>query len=88
MEVCQEGEVSTWTLASCAFYGMPVDPPFIGALVRLDGTDCDFLHLIGGFDLTDRDAVRNRVKRGARVKAVWNEVKKGHLLDLRYFEPV
>ena len=87
IEVSQEGEVVTWTLANCDFYGMPVSTPFIGALIRLDGTDCNFLHLIGGIDVSD-DAVRNKIKRGSRVKAVWNEEKKGHMLDIKYFKPV
>jgi uncharacterized OB-fold protein len=56
-------------------------------MVRLDGTDTNFLHLLGGFDMTDLDAVRSRVKNGMRVKAVWDKRKKGHVLDLKYFTP-
>jgi len=88
IEVSQEGEVVTWTLANDRFYGMPVDPPFIGALIRLDGTDCDFLHLVGGFDLTHVDSVRSKITKGTRVKAVWSDQKKGHLMDIKYFQPV
>jgi len=88
IEVSQEGEIVSWSLARDEFFGMPVDPPFIGALIRLDGTDCDFLHLIGGFDLSSQDTVRGKIKQGARVKAVWSDEKTGHLLDIKYFEPV
>lgn len=88
VEVSQEGEVVTWIISNEKFLGMPSDPPFIGALIRLDGTSCNFLHLIGGLPLNDPDAVRSRVKRGSRVRAVWNDEKKGHLLDIKYFEPV
>ncbi|MFH1349325.1 MAG: Zn-ribbon domain-containing OB-fold protein [Pseudomonadota bacterium] len=87
-EVSQEGEVMTWTLCNYEFYGMPVDPPFIGALIRLDGTDCDFLHLIGGIELKDLDRVRDQVRQGTKVSAVWSENRKGHMLDIRYFKPV
>jgi uncharacterized OB-fold protein len=87
-EVSQEGAVSTWTVANYEFYGMPADPPFIGALIRLDGTDCDFLHLIGGLDPSDSKGVRDKIKKGTRVRAVWSEERKGHLLDIKYFEPV
>ena len=87
-EVSQEGQIVTWTLASEVFFGMPSDPPFIGALIRLDGTDCNFLHLIGGIPLDDPDAVRSRIGSGTRVKAVWSNDKKGHMLDIKYFEPV
>lgn len=88
VEVSQEGKVIAWTLADYEFFGMPVDPPFIGALIRLDGTDCDFLHLIGGLNLDDLKTVKSKVKQDARVRAVWNEEKKGHLLDIKYFEPI
>lgn len=88
VEVSQEGEVRLWTLADYEFFGAPVDPPFIGALIRLDKTDCDLLHIIGGLDLSDLEAVKSKIKRGVRVKAVWNEEKQGHMLDLKYFEPV
>ena len=87
-EVSQEGAVVTWTLANYEFFGMPVDFPFIGALVRLDGTDCDFLHLVGGLDLNDPTGVRNKIKKGTRVRALWSDERKGHMLDIKYFEPV
>lgn len=86
VEVSQEGKVTAWTLADYEFFGMPVDHPFIGALIRLDGTDCDFLHLIGGLKLDDLKTVKSKVKKDTRVKAVWNGEKKGHLLDIKYFE--
>jgi len=87
-EVSQEGQVISWTLVKDAFLGMPLNPPFIGALIRLDGTDCNLLHLIGGIPLNDTGAVRSRIKPGSRVRAVWNDKKKGHMLDIKYFEPV
>ena len=88
VEISQEGELVAWTRATKAFFGAPKETPFIGALIRLDGTDCDFLHLLGGFDPNDRETVKSKVKRGSRVKAVWSEEKKGHMLDLKYFEPI
>ena len=88
VEVAQKGEVVTWTLAANAFYGAPVDPPLVAALIRLDGTDCELLHLVGGIDLSDPDQVKSTVKSGTRVEAVWSEEKHGHMLDLKYFRPV
>jgi len=88
MEVSQEGEVVTWALANSQVFGMPLEPPFMVALIRLDGTSCNFLHLIGGFDLGDPDMVKNRVKSKGKVKAVWRDEKEGHLLDIKYFEPL
>jgi uncharacterized OB-fold protein len=88
VESSQEGEVVSWTLIHKKCYGMPYDPPFISALIRLKGTDCNFLHLIGGIDLGDGSRVAERIRRGSRVRAVWSEEKKGHMLDIKHFEPV
>ncbi|MBN1636459.1 MAG: Zn-ribbon domain-containing OB-fold protein [Deltaproteobacteria bacterium] len=88
IEVDQEGTVISWVLTEYEYFGMPTKPPFIGALIRLDGTDVNFLHLIGGFDLSDPDNVRKRVKNGMKVKALWNDDKKGTIMDIKYFTPV
>ena len=39
-----------------------------------------FLHLAGGN--------LKKLKSGAKVQAVWNDEKKGHMLDIKYFELV
>lgn len=88
VELSPEGRVVTWTLAAKEFFGAPAHPPLISALIRLDGADCELLHLIAGFDVSDPEAVKQKVKKGARVRAVWNEEKKGSMLDLEYFEPI
>ena len=88
VEVSQEGEIAAWVLTDYEYFGMPIKPPFIGSLIRLEGTDCTFNHLIGGFDLSDLDTVRKKVKNGMRVKAVWEKEKKGHILDIKYFKPL
>jgi uncharacterized OB-fold protein len=59
------------------------------ALLRLDGTDCDLLHLIGGVTAADDPApARETLGCGTRVRAVWNPEKQGAMLDLMYFQPV
>jgi uncharacterized OB-fold protein len=88
LEVSQEGQIVTSTLASKDFYGAPAKAPFVYALIRLDGVDCNFLHLVGGLDLKDPKGLLSKIARGTRVEAVWNEEKKGHMLDLKYFQPV
>jgi uncharacterized OB-fold protein len=88
VEVAQQGEIVTWAVANYEFFGMPLDPPFIGALIRIDGTSCNFLHLVGGFDLTDKDLVAKKMKPGVKVRAVWSDEKRGQMLDIKYFEPM
>jgi uncharacterized protein len=88
VDVSQEGEIVTWTWAGRPFWGMPVDPPLVAALIRLDGTDCNLLHLVGGFDLGSPEEVRARIRTGSRVSAVWETNRTGRMLDIRHFEPV
>jgi uncharacterized OB-fold protein len=88
VEVAQEGEIVSWVQANRPFFGAPVEPPFIAALIRLDGTQCKFLHLVGDPNAGDPEAVKAKIQRGTRVKAVWADEKKGHMLDLKYFEPI
>ena len=88
VECGQEGTLVAWCLSNYSYYAQPLKPPFITAMILLDGTDTNFLHLLGGFDMTDLEAVRRKVKNGMRVKAVWENEKEGHILDLKYFTPV
>jgi hypothetical protein len=87
VEVSHEGTLTAWCLTNYRYYGQPVEPPFISALIRLDGANVDFLHLLGGFDLGDFELVRKKVKNGMRVKAVWDEERKANIFDIKYFEP-
>jgi uncharacterized OB-fold protein len=32
--------------------------------------------------------VRKTIKKNMRVKAVWNDERRGDVMDIRYFEPV
>jgi hypothetical protein len=88
VEVSQEGMLASWCYVNYRFFGMPTEPPFISLLVRLDGTDVDFLHLLAGFDLNNFEVVRKTIKKNMRVKAVWNDERRGDVMDIRYFEPV
>jgi len=88
VEVSQEGVVISWSLTNYHYFGMPVEPPFIAAQLRLDGADNDITHLVGGFDLNDLELVRKTMKIGTRVKAVWREEKKGCIHDIEHFKPV
>ena len=86
-EVSQEGTVIAWCYTNYKYYGMPTEPPFIGALIRLNGTDVNFLHLLGGFDLSNFDEAKKIVKSGMKVKAEWSDDRKAHIMDIKYFKP-
>ncbi|MCX5914171.1 MAG: Zn-ribbon domain-containing OB-fold protein [Deltaproteobacteria bacterium] len=58
----------------------PQEPPFGLGIIQLDGADSGFTHLLGEVDVND-------IKIGMKVKAVFQETRKGHLLDIKYFKP-
>ena len=88
VECAQEGTLAAWVLTSFSYFAQPLDPPFIAALIKLDGTDVNFMHLLGGFEMDDLEKVRGIVKNGMRVRAMWAKKRKGHILDLKYFAPL
>jgi hypothetical protein len=70
-----EGEVLAWTFARRA------SPPAVLALVRLDGADTALLHVLQGVELT-------ALRSGQRVRAVFAEIRRGHITDLECFRPL
>ena len=88
VELSGEGEVKGWSLTDFHYFGMPTPPPFVTAEIRLDGSDTNFWHLVGGFDLHDLNLVRKMLKIGTRVRPVWKKEKQGCILDIEYFEPI
>jgi uncharacterized OB-fold protein len=88
VEVKPEGKVVTWTLVKAKYYGQIKEPPYIVATIQLAGTDCGFHHFIGGIDLADFKKVRQKLKRGAKVKAVWSVEKKADIYDISQFVPI
>ena len=78
VEVAPEGVIEAYTIVH---YGHPVQParsPFAYALIKLDGADVGFLHLI------KKDL--NRIQNGSRVKAIFKAERVGSILDIDSFE--
>lgn len=80
VEIKQKGTIVSWAQTNEDFFGKPCDGTYTVALIRLDGAGCDFLHLVGGN--------LKKLKTGAKVKALWNDERQGHMLDIKYFELV
>ena len=70
------------------FTGQVQKPPYIEAMIDLDGADTSFNHLIGGIDLSDFRKVKEEIRIGRRVKAKWADERKGEIHDIEYFEPM
>ncbi len=81
--VSDEGELVTYTVVSFGFVdpatGQQKPVPYGYAAIMLDGSDSVLLHFV---DETDPEKIRI----GARVKAVFEEERTGSLLDIKHFE--
>ena len=81
VEVSDKGTVMTYSVDYEAKISQPVEPPVVYAIIQLDGADNGFVHMLGGLDLEE-------LRIGMRVQAVFNDERKGSILDIRYFKPL
>ena len=79
VEVADEGEILTWSWSGEPLEGQPLDHPFGWALIKLDGADTGFLHVV--------DGPKEKLATGARVKARWKAEREGHINDIECFIP-
>lgn len=83
-KVADTGTLQVATIIYRGFEGGP-PPPYVVAGIKLDGADTLLMHHIGGIDLSNPDAARKILRRGMRVKAVWEDERKGSIKDIRHF---
>jgi uncharacterized OB-fold protein len=81
VELSGRGTVETFTEVNYPEPTQPVDVPFILAVIRLEGADTGLAHLLG--ELEERD-----LTIGTRVEPVFQEKRRGHILDIKYFRPI
>lgn len=77
-DISDEGVIEAHTIVHYAHPVQPVKPPFAYALIKLDGADVGFLHLI------EKDL--DKLKNGLRVRAKFRTERTGHILDIDSFE--
>jgi uncharacterized OB-fold protein len=81
VEVGPGGVVTGWTVVRYAEPSyQPRTPPYILALVKLDGADAAIPHLVQGIDPA-------KMKLGLKVRAVFAERRAATILDIDHFEP-
>jgi hypothetical protein len=78
VNVADEGVITAYTIVHYTNPVQPVKTPFAYALIKLDGADVGFLHLI-------KDHL-DKLKNGLRVKAKFKAERSGHILDIDSFE--
>lgn len=83
VEFSGKGTVVTYTVLNFGFVdpdtGLQKPVPYTWAFIKLDGADNTFIHYV---EETDPE----KLHVGLRVQAVFEEERKGHLLDIRHFE--
>jgi len=77
--ISDTGYVKSFTEVRIPFVGQPTEPPYIYALIVLDGADSEFHHRVAG--IAEKD-----VFIGMRVRAVWRAQRTGSVHDISFFE--
>lgn len=82
VDVSDEGTLQTFTVVRQQNdAAQPVKVPFAYGIIKLDGADTGFVHMLGGVNLES-------IRIGMRVKAVFKTKRTASILDINYFEPV
>lgn len=81
IEVGPQGTVVSFTVVRYPEPYLPFPPPFVLALVKLDGATVSFPHVV-------REIAPEAVKIGLRVEAVFAPERKARITDIAYFRPV
>ena len=76
------GCVESFTVVHIPIPGNPIEPPFVSAMIRLDGANISFLHLIQEIPVEE-------IRIGMRVEAVWKPQGEWttSLENIKWFKP-
>ena len=77
------GTVETFTIMTGELPGLP-PPPFVVALVRLEGADTALLNAVTGVDLSDPDAAGAFLLTGPTVEVEFKDVCEGRITDFHF----
>jgi len=78
VDIGAEGVVQSYTIVRYRSPLQPFPPPFAYVLIRLDGADVGFLHVV-------KDNIKS-LKNGIRVRARFSEDRSGRIMDIECFE--
>ncbi len=81
VELKDTGTVTNWTVIRYAEPHQPLPPPYILALVKLDGADTPFAHVVTGI-------AASQMKEGQRVKARFAKKTTNTIMDIECFRPL
>jgi hypothetical protein len=81
VELANEGTVTSYTIVNYFDEHLPKKPPYILAMILVDGADTPFVHIVEGIEL-------EQAKTGMRVKAVFADKTTDTILDIDHFAPI
>ena len=78
-----KGCIESFTVVHIPIPGNPIVPPYVCAMIRLDGANISFLHLIQDVDIEN-------IRIGMRIQAVWKPKDEWtHSLEnIKWFAPI
>jgi uncharacterized OB-fold protein len=80
VQVGPAGVVTSWTVVRYSEPHLPDRPPYILALIKLDGADTALAHII-------KRVKPEEMKTGMRVEPVFAKERKASITDIAYFKP-
>jgi len=80
VDVANSGAVTNFTVVRYADKHLPRKPPYVLAMIKLDGADTSLVHVVEGVNV-------EKVKVGLKVQAVFAKETTSTILDIDHFEP-
>lgn len=80
VDLAAEGTVTGFTVVRYEEPHQPLKPPYVLALIKLDGADTALLHIVKGVE-------PEQMKTGIKVKAVFADETTASIMDISHFEP-
>ncbi len=81
VDVKNTGIITGYTVIRYEEPHQPVKPPYILAMIKLDGADTPIAHIVKGIPLT-------KVKTGMKVQAVFAKKTTSSIMDIDHFRPL
>ena len=83
VEVSHQGTLLTYAVTYKPNPVQPLQVPFAYGIVKLDGADTGFVHMLG-------EVAPEKLKVGMKVKAAFKakEERRASILDIKYFKPL
>jgi len=75
-----KGALETFTTVNYPEPTQPATAPYILGVIKLEGADTGLTHIIG--EVLEKD-----LRIGMMLEPVFQEERKGHILDIKYFRP-